>query len=159
MCTITRSKMLFKIGVLKKFANFTETRLRWSFFLILQDRCFPVKFAKFAEEHLFLQNISGGYFYMWPPSKIAAPRQNMEIKKWFLTIERTYNISYHSKEHINIFFLQKNIAIVSVSSKSIFYWVIAVLSKCLVLFSTFHFVQNKAFKLPLRTRWNSQSLL
>ena len=107
MCTITRSKMFFKIGVLKKFANFTEKRLCWSFFLILQDRCFPVKFAKFAEEHLFLQNISGGYFYMWPPSKIAAPRQNMEIKKWFLTIERTYNISYHSKEHINIFFCRK----------------------------------------------------
>ena len=118
MCTITRSKMFFKIGALKKFASFTEKRLCWSFFLILQDKSFPVKFA---EEHLFLQNISRGYFYMWPPSKTAAPRQNMEIKKMISYHRENINISYHSKEHINIFFLQKNIAIVSVSSKSIFY--------------------------------------
>ena len=70
----SRWQMFFKIGVLKNFANFTGKHLRWSLFLIkleaqtcnfikkrLQNRCFPVKFAKFCK-HLFLQKISGGCF-------------------------------------------------------------------------------------------------
>ena len=56
-----------KIDILKNTANFTRKQLCWSFFFIklqacniitkrLQQRCFPVKFAKFKnsffEEHL-----------------------------------------------------------------------------------------------------------
>ena len=65
-----RAQMFFKIGVLKRFANFTGKHLCWSLFLKnlqaeglqlhkrrLQHRCFPVKFAKllrtpFLTEHL-----------------------------------------------------------------------------------------------------------
>ena len=52
----SRSQMLFKIGVLKNYANFPGKHLCRSLFLIracnfvkksLQHRCFPVKFAKF----------------------------------------------------------------------------------------------------------------
>ena len=63
----SRSKMFFKIGVLKIFANFTKKHLCWSLFSTnfltnfikktLQRRRFPVKFAKFlrapfSTEHL-----------------------------------------------------------------------------------------------------------
>ena len=55
--------MFFKIGALKKFANFTGKYLCWSLFLKkldpqvcnfikrrLQHRCFPVKFAVFQDK-------------------------------------------------------------------------------------------------------------
>ena len=60
----------FKIGVLKRFANFTGKHRRWSLFLNnlqascnfvkkrLQHRSFPVNFAKFPKTP-FLQNTSG----------------------------------------------------------------------------------------------------
>ena len=71
----SRLQMFFKIGVLKSFSNFTGKHLCWSLFLKncrlkncsfitkrLQHRCFPVKFANFFKERIFLQNISGDCF-------------------------------------------------------------------------------------------------
>ena len=59
----SRSQMLFKIGVLKNFANFTGRQLCWSLFLIkllikkeLQHRCFPVKFVKFLRTLLLTKH-------------------------------------------------------------------------------------------------------
>ena len=57
---------VYKIDVLKKFANFTKKFQCWSHFLKkspeikrLQRRCFPVNFAKFLRTP-FLQSTSGG---------------------------------------------------------------------------------------------------
>ena len=49
-CRTSRSRIFFKIGVLKNFAVFTEKQLCWILFLIeLQAfRCFPVNIAKFV---------------------------------------------------------------------------------------------------------------
>ena len=62
----SRSQVFYKIGVLKKFANFTRKHQCWSRFLIkspeimvLHDRCFPVNFAKLLRTP-FLQNSSSG---------------------------------------------------------------------------------------------------
>ena len=72
-----RSHMFFKIGVLKNFANFTETPMlesllnkvavleAWNFIKKrLQHRCFLVNFAKFLRTS-FLQNTSGSCFWKW----------------------------------------------------------------------------------------------
>ena len=61
----SRSQMFFKIGVIKNFAYFS-----WSLFLImcqgqafnfvkkrLQNRCFPVKFAKFLKTPFFTEHL------------------------------------------------------------------------------------------------------
>ena len=57
---------VYKIDVLKKFANFTKKHQCWSHFLKkspeikrLQHRCFPVNFVKLLRTP-FLQSISGG---------------------------------------------------------------------------------------------------
>ena len=62
-------QMLFKIGVLKSFTNFTGKHLCWSLFLKnlraaglqlhkkrLQNRCFPVNFAKFLRTHFLKEH-------------------------------------------------------------------------------------------------------
>ena len=65
MVRSSRSLVLFKIGILKKFAKFTRKHQCWSHFLIfsrkkrLQHRCFPVTYAKLLKTPI-LQNILGG---------------------------------------------------------------------------------------------------
>ena len=63
------SQMLFKISVLKNFANFIGKHqcLKACNVItkILQHRCFPVKFAKFLRTP-FLQNTPGGCFWKNP---------------------------------------------------------------------------------------------
>ena len=58
-CRSSRSQMFFRIGVLKKFAMFTEKHLCWSLFLIkLQDfRCFPVNIAKLLRAAFFIEHL------------------------------------------------------------------------------------------------------
>ena len=66
----SRAQMFFKIGVLKRFANFTGKHLCWSLFLKnlqaeglqlhkkrLQHRCFPVKFAKFLRTTFLTEHL------------------------------------------------------------------------------------------------------
>ena len=66
----SRLQMFFKIGVLNSFANFTGKHLCWSFFLKnlqaeglqldkkrLQNRCFPVKFAKFLRTPFLTEHL------------------------------------------------------------------------------------------------------
>ena len=56
----SRSQMIFKIGVIKTFANFTQKHLCWSLILIklqaFKRRCFPLKFAKYLRTPI-LKNI------------------------------------------------------------------------------------------------------
>ena len=63
-------QMLFKIGALKSFPNFTGKHLCWSLFLKnlqaeglqlckkrLQHRCFPVNFVKFLKTHFLTEHL------------------------------------------------------------------------------------------------------
>ena len=71
----SRSQMLFGVGILKNFANFTGKHLCWSPFLIklqawnfikkrLQHRCFPAKFAKFLRTAFFKENLRWLFQYL-----------------------------------------------------------------------------------------------
>ena len=65
----SRLQMLFKIVVLKYFANFTGKQLCWSLFLMKlpqvcnfskkrsQHRCFPVKFTKTFKTTFFTEHL------------------------------------------------------------------------------------------------------
>ena len=79
----SRLQMFFKIGVLETFTDFTGKHLCWSLFLIklqayacnfikrrIQNKCFPVKFAKFLKTP-FLQNSSGSCFHKLKDRKKA----------------------------------------------------------------------------------------
>ena len=63
--------MLFKIGVLKNFAIFSD--LQPSNFIKerIRHRIFPVNNAKFLRKHFFFQNASCGCFYMWSGPKLV----------------------------------------------------------------------------------------
>ena len=66
----SRLRKIFKIGVLRSFANFTGKHLCWSLFLKnlqaeglqlhkirLQHKCFPVKFAKFLRTPFLTEHL------------------------------------------------------------------------------------------------------
>ena len=77
----SRLQIIFKISVLKTFANFTLKHLWWSFFLIklqfrrlailfkkkLLHRCFPVNIAKFLRTPFFYRTplVAVSAFHRW----------------------------------------------------------------------------------------------
>ena len=75
--TGSRSQMFFKIEILKHFTNLTGKHLRWSFFVIKLQALRPETLLKtdsntgiflwyfqIFKENIFLQNISGGCFWI-----------------------------------------------------------------------------------------------
>ena len=71
--------MFFKMGVLKKFSNFTGNYLCWSLIIKveacnfinkrLQHRCFSVKFAEFLRTPFFTEHLRRLLLYSYIRSK------------------------------------------------------------------------------------------
>ena len=71
LCRSSRSKMPFKIGVLRKVANFTGKHLGWSLFLIKLHAWRPVTLLKKTPTQVFsckicevFKQTAGGCFYL-----------------------------------------------------------------------------------------------
>ena len=99
--------MFFKIGILRRFANFTGKRLCWSLFLKdlragglqldkkrLQHSCFPVKFATFLRTPFLTEHIRWLFLHLRAASVFFLKK--VLLNSYFATLLWRTNIFFFS---------------------------------------------------------------
>ena len=104
----SRYQVFYKVGVLKKLANFTRKHRCWSHFLIkspeikwIQHRCFPGNFAKLLRTPFFTEHLRWSWSLSFKMFYIAGVHK--KVFEWLAGNEFWSNSKNHRRFFVSLF--------------------------------------------------------